>query len=555
MRYAPLIILLLFVSLSFASEIWKYSTDGAINAKPLIYQGLVVVASDDGSVYAINPATGAKKWNAFVGLYPNEVLLFNNAVVTSVSDGSVVEIGANGKPVWTTDLNTTAYNVSYVYGAAADSKFIFVTTNVGLFELDTNGIAKNVYPFNSTTGPPTAGPDFVVFGRGDELDKVLDSGALAWKTSIEGGSFWLSRPAIDSEGVYIGGLDGKLHDFAISNGVEFWNVPTGGWVDGSPLVSQGNIYFGSDDGKMYAVDSSGQAVWTSSTGLAIQTQPEFGTMGGDDVVFVGGSDKEIYAMSTDSGQILWESPTEGAVGSPLFYQSSVIFGSGDGNVYAFSTDRACSITSPHEGDNIGLKELDIEGNFVSAADNAQVSVKINDGDWQDANMTQNGWTYYTDPSTALVPDLNTISCKVSDSNGDESGDTYTMVTVNHDPNVPLSDITITVSPDIIEKQPFTIFVNDASDGSPIERFTLISQGNNYTGDENYNLTINDPGSYKITVKKIGFNDATVSVNVNANGVNPLFLVIGAIAIIAIVWAVWGQIKKRGVKKVTPQSHF
>ncbi len=544
MRYAPLIILLVLASLSSASEIWKYSTNGAVSAKPVIYQGSVIVASDDGSIYAINPATGAKKWNTFVGQYPNEVILFNNAIVTSISKGDIVEIGPSGKPVWTVDLNTTDYNVSYVYGAAADSKFIFVTTDVGLFEVDANGNAKNVFPFNGTTGPPAAGGDYVVFGRGNELDKVLDNGALQWKAVIEGGSFWLSRPAMDNQGIYIGSLDGRLHYFAISNGIEFWSVLTGGWVGGSPLISQGNAYFGSDDGKVYAVDSGGQIIWTAQTGLAIQTQPEPGTMGGDGVVFVGGSDKDIYAMSTDSGQILWESPTGGAVGSPLFYQSSVIFGAGDGNVYAFSTDRACSITNPHEGDDIGLKELDISGNYVSAAGNPQVSVKINGGDWQDANMTQNGWTYYADPSTALVPDLNTISCKVSDSNGDESGDAYTMVTVNHDPNAALSDISVSVSPGIIEKQPFTIFVNDASDGSPIDRFTLVFQGKEYTGDKNYTLTIDSPGTYQLTVKKIGFNDATVSVNVNANGVDPLILAIGGIAIIAILWKVWGEMKKR-----------
>jgi hypothetical protein len=228
----------------------------------------------------------------------------------------------------------------------------------------------------------------------------------------------------------------------------------------------------------------------------------------------------------------------------LFYQNSVIFGTGDGKVYAFSTERACSITNPHEADLVGLKEIPVKGNFVSAAGNARVSVRINDGEWQEANTSEDGWIFYVDPSKTLGPALNVISCKVSDSNGEENGDTFTSVTINHDPKMPKSDISISVSPPIVEKKPFTVYVNDGDDGSPLERFTLVFNGNELKGDKNITLTINDPGNYKFTVKKMGFNDATVSVDVNASGVNPLFLVIGGIVIIALVWKIRGEIGKR-----------
>jgi outer membrane protein assembly factor BamB len=550
-RALPLVFLLLLLcSQSFASQLWQFSADGAVSAKPVIYQGAVIVASDNGNIYALEPGSGVKRWQTAVGKAPNEVFLFDNALVASATNGKVAKLGPNGSPLWTTDLNTTAYNVSYIYGAVAGQRYIFVAADNGLYELDGGGnVTAKLVAFNSSiSGPLAAGPDYVVFAKGNELYRVGESGAVLWNISLGEGDFWLSRPVLDGNGIFIGSTDGYLHYFALSNGVLLWSVRTNGWVGGTPLLVADAVYFGSDDGKVYAVDPGGEVRWTAQTQLAIQTQPEPGDMGGKGVIFVGGSDKSIYAISTADGQIVWKGPSGGVVGDPLFYQDSVIFGAGDGRVYSFSTERACSITSPREADVVGLKELAAMGNYVSESGGATVFVNVNDGEWQQANTTDTGWVYYIDPKKSLNPALNSISCKIADAGGDETGPTYTTVVINHDPQIPLSELRVAVTPDIIEKKPFTVFVNDGDDGSPVERFTLSLRGNDYHGDRNYTLTIDVPGTYELTVKKMGFNDATVTITVNASGVNPVFLVAGGIAILVIIVYVVGIVRKRGARR-------
>lgn len=553
MRKASLLVLLfcLVSQLSFASQLWQFTANGAVSAKPVVLNGAVVIASDDGYIYALEPTTGVKRWATFVGQYPNEVFVFDNSIVTSTTGGKVVKLSPAGTPLWTVDMNTTNFNVSYIYGATANDKNIFVVTNIGVFMFDKVGNLSAVLTMynDSVASPPGAAPGYVVFGKGNQLFKVSDGGAILWTTTLKTGSFWFSRPVIVGNNIYVGALDNSMHEYSASNGEELWSAPTRGWVAGTPLVEPDAVYFGSDDGEVYAVDpTSGNLLWATQTQLAVQTQPEIGTMGGQNVVFVGGSDKSIYAMSTQDGSIVWKGPAASVVGSPLFYQNAIYVGSGDGIVQAFSSERACSITSPHEADIIGLKEVVVSGNYVSAAGGATVSVQVNGNAWQPANTTDVYWVYYLDPNATFNAGLNVISCKVTDSAGDENGPTYTSVTVNHDPNAQPSNLVVTVSPNIMEKQNFSVFVNDGDDGSPVDRFSLSYGNTNVSGDKNVSLVINDPGTYQLTVRKIGFNDAQVSVTVNSNGVNPVLLAVGAIVIIVVLWKIVGTVRKKPARR-------
>jgi outer membrane protein assembly factor BamB len=545
MRHA--LFLLLVLALSNASLVWQYSTDGAISGKPVVFQGAVVVASDDGIVYGIDPATGVRRWQTTVGKKPNDLVLADNAIYVSTSNGRISKLGLNGVMQWEVNLNVTAYNVSRIYGASVNPKAVFVTANNGVYVIEKNGsIRQKILNINDTVlSPPTTGADYVLFGREGELVKMSEAGSVLWKARLAEGSFWLSKPVVEGNVVYIGALDDKMHAFYTTNGAELWSVRTRNWVVSTPLVKNGVVYFGSNDGNVYALDTGdGNARWTAQTQLAVQTQPESGIMGGIEVIFAGGTDKSIYAISTETGEIVWKGSSTAAAGSPLFYQNKVIFGSDDGKVYAYSTERACSITNPHEADLVGFKELVVNGKHVSESGGASVLVQINNGEWMQANSTDVDWVYYINPKTMLSPGLNVISCQVSDAGGSEIGPAFTTVTINHDPGTPLSDLVVTISPDIVEGRNFTVYVNDADDGSPVNRFNITVDGRSYRKDKNFTTSIASPGEYTISVKKIGFKDATLKINVNASGVNPLYIAVGVLLIFIIVWQVWTKVLKK-----------
>jgi outer membrane protein assembly factor BamB len=540
-------ILLALISASFASLLWQFGTDGPISSKPLVFQSMVLVASEDGKLYALDPATGAKKWQALIGGTPRDLILADNAVYIPTAEGKMQKVGAGGAVQWNADLEVRQYNVSIIYGSGVASDVIAVTANNGVYLLEKNGSVRSRIMFfnDSILTAPAVGADYIIFGKGDELYRLSRTGQVQWKTRLADGKYWLSKPVVDGSVVYVGALDGKMHAFVTSNGLELWDYRTDSWVAGTPLVKDGVVYFGSNDGAVHAVESGGgNAVWSAKTQLAVISQPETGIMGGGDVIFTGSTDRNIYALSRGTGEAVWMGTASGAVGSPLFYQNRVIFGARDGKVYAYSTERACSITSPLDAEIIGVKELEVRGKYVSEAGGAKVLVKVDDGEWQEANATDMDWVLYVNPQNQLVSGLNVISCQVADLGGSEEGSTYTTVTVTHDPTTPISDLVVRVSPDIIEGKPFTVYVNDADDSSPVDRFALTIDGKVYQSDKNFTLTMTQAGTYKAIVKKIGFRDATVNVVVNPSGISPLYMVLGAALIITITWLLWTRVLKQ-----------
>jgi outer membrane protein assembly factor BamB len=547
MRKAFLFILIL--SFSYASLVWQYSTDGEISLKPVIFQNAVVTASDDGKLYALDPGTGLKKWQANVEKKPTDMLVFNNSLFVSTTTGKIMRIGNTGSVLATIDLKSQ--NATYVYGMSANQKEIFVTASNGVYLIDKSFSVKKIYNFTeSVAGSPIAGQDYVVYGKQNELMKLNENGVKLWNTTLDDGTFWTSRPIIENGVVYVGGLDDKMHAYVATNGLVVWEIMIRNWVMSTPHISNGILYFGGNDGNVYAVDAgNGEVKWAATTQLAVQTTPESGVMGGREVVFVGSSDKSIYAIAKDNGEIVWKTVIGGAVGDPLFYQNEVIFGAQDGNINAYSTERACSIITPLEAELVGLKELVISGRYVAEGSNAYVLVKVNEGEWQYTNTTQDGsWIYYLNPKQSLVFGLNTISCMVVDDFGQESGTTFTTIAINHDSTIPLSSFVVTTSSDIVEGVPFTVYVNDLEDGTPVDRVNITVNGQSYFVDKTTNMTIAQPGEYVITVSKIGFGDASKKINVNSKGVSPLVLVVAGIIILVLVWQIWTGIRRRKPKK-------
>src|SRR5438094_5616556 len=138
-----------------------------------------------------------------------------------------------------------------------------------------------------------------------------------------------------------------------------WKFPTGARVVGSPVIEGKVIYFGSDDGNVYAVDAeSGQQIWKTTTRGPVPCTPaiDHGT------VYVGSYDGKFYALNAQTGAVKWKFATAGErrfeakglhglqpknqtigdpfdvfLSSPVVANGTVYFGSGDGNHYALDS--------------------------------------------------------------------------------------------------------------------------------------------------------------------------------------------------------------------------
>jgi len=138
-----------------------------------------------------------------------------------------------------------------------------------------------------------------------------------------------------------------------------WKFPTGDRVVASPVWNEGTIYFGGDDGNIYAVEAkSGRQLWRHSTGGPAPCTPAVV----DGALYVVSYDGKLHALDAHTGGVKWKFATGGErrfeakgihglqpknqtiadafdvfLSSPVVAQGAVYFGSGDGNLYAIDT--------------------------------------------------------------------------------------------------------------------------------------------------------------------------------------------------------------------------
>ncbi|HSC13148.1 MAG TPA: PQQ-binding-like beta-propeller repeat protein [Rhodanobacteraceae bacterium] len=139
-----------------------------------------------------------------------------------------------------------------------------------------------------------------------------------------------------------------------------WTFATGGRIVSSPVSVGGMIYFGSDDGYVYAVDAaSGRQVWRRGTKGPVSATPAVD----HGVLYIGSFDGKFYAFDAKTGAPKWKFSTVGErqfeakglngwqpnsqtipdpfdiyLSSPVVVSGTVYFGSGDGNLYALDAN-------------------------------------------------------------------------------------------------------------------------------------------------------------------------------------------------------------------------
>ncbi len=174
-------------------------------------------------------------------------------------------------------------------------------------------------------------PDLKIETRPNILYLPSSNGVERWAFDTEG-EISISSPAVGTDGtVYVGALDGKL--YAVDKkGKKKWMFDTKEKVYSSPAIgADGTVYIGSGV-KLYAVAPDGSPKWAFEAGGVINSTA---AIGADGTLYVECENGKLYALKPD-GTKRWEFATGGGMsGKPAIDSNGTVYvGSRDKKIYA-----------------------------------------------------------------------------------------------------------------------------------------------------------------------------------------------------------------------------
>ncbi len=290
---------------------WRFKTDGLLTCTPVVVGNKLYISSwEDSTLYVLNIASGELIWKFTAdGDLPFAPTVFKNMVYIGSIDGHMYAL----------DDKTGALKWKF-----ASEQLKSITTHPLMYN------------------------DIVLFGSRDGYMYALDwkTGKTKWSFRADNAnnkalrSVWSgqksnyieSSPLIRNGILYFGSFNGKIYGINAQSGKRIWEYQTGGSVLSSPAISGNLLVIGSEDAYVYALRlSDKKLVWKTKTGGAIDATPAIK----DTNVIINTLNDKLYALSLSTGKILWANAIGTANHSgAAIDRNTVYFGSSDNSLYA-----------------------------------------------------------------------------------------------------------------------------------------------------------------------------------------------------------------------------
>jgi len=146
---------------------------------------------------------------------------------------------------------------------------------------------------------------------------------LIWHYEKQGSRF--SSPVVSDGKVYVGSDDWRLYCLDADDGTEIWNYVTWDTVISTPAVSDGKVYFGSNGGGVFCLDAyDGSLIWSFQTGFEFSSSPKVY----DEKVYIGSEIGKLYCLDANTGNQIWVVRIGDCIlGAPAIYNDKVYAGS------------------------------------------------------------------------------------------------------------------------------------------------------------------------------------------------------------------------------------
>ena len=338
-------------------------------------------------------------WNATTGKLVWKIPGWYNIGYFSpgVADGKIYQIMSDGRGV------SGSLDVPPPYSACIDAFTGKILWTVP-FQLGSTGFSGYVrlaygcmwYPRGSPqtwycVSDITPVPDWAMWGGNTAMPNVAvgqsgpsDISFPRWKYTTGGP---ISGSAVVSNGrVYFGSQDTYIYCLDARVGSLIWKFPTGYKVRSTPAVVGGRLYSGADDGNIYCIDAvTGEQIWKKYVNGTYHGELEYPFAGQWMVrsspiivgnrLYVGALDGKVYCLDTANGNIVWTFQTGNAIGGSAAYYNGVIYiASVDMFLYALNANNGTAIWQTQVSTSIQSYTGTLHGTPVVLSDQGKIII-------------------------------------------------------------------------------------------------------------------------------------------------------------------------------------
>lgn len=282
-------------------EKWKFKSRMPIASTPAVQGQTLYFVSSAGSLAALDTATGTPKW-----------------VMAVEYERKFEAKGLNGYPSPAQTI-PDAWDLFTSSPAVAGGRVYFGSGDGGVYAVDAQtGILQWKFQTgNVVHASPAVVEGTVYIGSWDSRLYAIDAatGIRRWEfqagvdPAIHNQEGFQSSPAVVDGTVYVGCRDAHVYAIDAATGRKKWDYPTSkSWVNGTPAVRDGVVYVGtSDSARFMALDAEtgrlrfnfdAKAYVFSSAALA------------GNFAYFGSHNGKLYAVDVKTGALAWEFQTE-----------------------------------------------------------------------------------------------------------------------------------------------------------------------------------------------------------------------------------------------------
>ncbi len=270
---------------------WRFKTNGDVNSSPAIGEDQTVFfGSDDGYLYAVRNGKLVWKFKADSGIDSSPAIGSDGTIYFGTLGGYLYAV-KDGKMVWRIPLGDSVYSSPAI---GVDGTIYVGSLDGVLYAVSREGVIKwFLKTKGSIYSSPSIGHDGTVYLGSDEgsLYAVRPDGLIKWEVDLKSAVY--SSAAIDRYGnVYIGSWNGYLYKIG-EDGKVAWKIKIGKSIFSSPaLGDDGSLYVGSWDGYLVSVKLSGKINWKIKLGSSFSSSPSINKGN----LYIGSNDGKIYSI-------------------------------------------------------------------------------------------------------------------------------------------------------------------------------------------------------------------------------------------------------------------